>query len=330
MTLGSPRAMLFAGILLALLVALPVVGIASSTARVPRILVTNYLDNTASVVDSGGHAAVATMRVGRAPAGVAVAPDGRFVYIANSESNSVSVLNSTSDRIAGTIVLPRRSRPLGVALSPNGRDLYTADGGSNRVSVIDTKTRRIVASLQAGRQPVSVAVSPDGRTLYTANSGSGNLSVINARTGRVVRVIPTGRFPSGVAVTPNGTSVYVTNELSGVTVVNAASGKVEARLATPSPFGVAISPDGTRAYVTNLGPGNLTVVDTRTNRVTSTVSIGPPGSDPFTVEATGNAVYVVNQGANTLSVINPNTLHVVATVSTGNSPYGIAIVPSAR
>src|SRR6202007_937212 len=144
---------------------------------------------------------------------------------------------------------------------------------------------------------------PDGRTLYTANSGSGNLSVINARTGRVVRVVPTGRFPSGVAVTPNGTSVYVTNELSGVTVVNAASGKIEARLATPSPFDVAMSPDGARAYVTDLGPGNLTVIDTRTHQVASTVSVGAPGTDPFTVQATSHAIYVVNQGAKTLSVI---------------------------
>ena len=79
-------------------------------------------------------------------------------------------------------------------------------------------------------------------------------------------------------------------------------------------------------YVTNLGPGTLTVIDTRTHRVSSTISIGPYGTDPFTVVTTGDAVYVANQGANTLSVIDPSTLKVTATVATGNSPYGIAVV----
>jgi YVTN family beta-propeller protein len=60
------------------------------------------------------------------------------------------------------------------------------------------------------------------------------------------------------------------------------------------------------------------------------VPIGPAGTDPFSAQATSGAIYVANQGANTLSVIDPNTLHVVATVSTGNSPYGIAVVQSAR
>ena len=63
---------------------------------------------------------------------------------------------------------------------------------------------------------------------------------------------------------------------------------------------------------------------------TNLVFLGPPGTDPFTAQATGHAIYVANQGASTLSVIDPNTLHVAATVPTANSPYGIAVVHSAQ
>jgi YVTN family beta-propeller protein len=213
-----------------------------------------------------------------------------------------------------------------VALSPNGRYLYTANGGSNRVSVLDTRAKRVVASVRVGTQPVSVAVAPDGKTVYSANSGSGDVSVIDARTNRVVRAIPTGRFPSGVAVTRDGASVYVTNELSGVTVINARNGTVAARLRSPSPFSVTMSPNRDLAYVAGLGPGTLTAIDTDTHRVRSTVSVGPYGTDPFTVRAAGDALYVANQGAGTLSIIDPSTLRTTATVATGNSPYGIAVV----
>ena len=88
MTIGRPRARLFVGILPALLAGLPVIATAGSTSGAIRVYVTNYLANTASVVDSRGHATVATVRVGHAPAGTAVSADRRVVYIANSESTT--------------------------------------------------------------------------------------------------------------------------------------------------------------------------------------------------------------------------------------------------
>jgi YVTN family beta-propeller protein len=291
-----------------------------------RIYVTNQLDNTASVIDGDTHKIVATVRVGVSPAEMAVSPDRRSVYIANTGSNTVSVLNTDDNTVAKTVALPRGSRPIGVALAPDGRHLYTADAGSNRVSVLDTRAQRVVASVRVGTQPLSVAVAPDGKTVYSANSASGDVSVIDARTYRVVRAIPTGRFPSGVAVTADGAFLYITNELSGVTVVNAGNGTVQARLRSPSPSSVAMSPNGDRAYVTGLGPGTLTAIDTGTDRVRSTVSVGSYGTDPFTVRATGDALYVANQGASTLSIIDPSTFRTTATVATGNSPYGIAVV----
>ena len=299
---------------------------AENAAASPRIYVTNQLDNTASVIDGGTEKVVATVRVGISPAQMAVSPDRRSVYIANTGSDTVSVLNTDDNTIARTIALPSGSAPVDVAVDPKGRYLYTANGGSNRVSVLDTRARRVVASVRVGTQPLSVAVAPDGKTVYAANSGSGDVSVIDAPTRRVVRAIPTGRFPSGVAVTPDGASVYVSNELSGVTVISASKGTVQATLREPSPFSVAISPNGDRAYVTSLGPGRVTAIDTGTHRVSSTVSVGPPGTDPFTVQAAGDAVYVANQGASTLSVIDRRTLKATATIATGNSPYGIAVV----
>jgi YVTN family beta-propeller protein len=64
--------------------------------------------------------------------------------------------------------------------------------------------------------------------------------------------------------------------------------------------------------------------------VRSTLSVGPSGTDPFTVRATSDALYVADQGANTLSVIDPGTFKTTATIATGNSPYGIAVVQPPR
>jgi YVTN family beta-propeller protein len=111
-------------------------------------------------------------------------------------------------------------------------------------------------------------------------------------------------------------------------VINTRSGAIEATLPSGiGPFSVATSPNDNSVYVADLGPGKLVVINTRGRQVSSTVTLGSYGTDPFTAAATRHAIYVTNQGANTLSVIDPRTLHVVTTVRTGNSPYGVAVVP---
>jgi DNA-binding beta-propeller fold protein YncE len=47
-----------------------------------------------SVIDAASNLVVASIPVGDAPIGVAVAPDARRVYVANSASSSVSVIDT--------------------------------------------------------------------------------------------------------------------------------------------------------------------------------------------------------------------------------------------
>ncbi len=93
------------------------------------------------------------------------------------------------------------------------------------------------------------------------------------------------------------------------------------------PFDVALAPDGRSAYVAVLGPGNVSAISTRTHRISGTVNIGPPQTDPFNIAVTSRALYVTNQGAGTLTVIDPKALKVTATVTVGESPCGVAVDP---
>ena len=51
-------------------------------------------DYRVSVIDTASNREVAKIPVGVAPIGVAVAPNGRRVYVANSASSSVSVIDT--------------------------------------------------------------------------------------------------------------------------------------------------------------------------------------------------------------------------------------------
>lgn len=91
-----------------------------------------------------------------------------------------------------------------------------------------------------------------------------------------------------------------------------------------------LEPAGRWAYVTVLGPGNVSAISTQTHRISGTVNVGPPQTDPFNVAVTSRAVYVTNQGAGTLTVTATETLTVTATVTVGNNPYGVAASPFPR
>jgi YVTN family beta-propeller protein len=68
-----------------------------------------------------------------------------FAYIANSGSDSVSVIDTATNTVVGPPI-PVGSTPIGVAVNPAGTRVYVANSGSNSVSVIDTATNTVIGS----------------------------------------------------------------------------------------------------------------------------------------------------------------------------------------
>ena len=81
------------------------------------------------------------------------------------------------------------------------------------------------------------------------------------------------------------------------------------------------------AYIPNGGSNNVSVIDTATNTVVSTIAVGS-GPIGVTVNATGTRVYVSNLVSNSVSVIDTATNAASATVPVGASPGGIAVNPA--
>jgi YVTN family beta-propeller protein len=92
--------------------------------------------------------------------------------------------------------------------------------------------------------------------------------------------------------------------------------------------GIAITPDGTQAYVTSPGAGTDSVINTATNTVGATISLGT-NRNPFGVAITpdGTRAYVTNDDSDSVSVIDTTTSTVVATIPVGAGPVAVAITP---
>lgn len=173
---------------------------------------------------------------------------------------------------------------------------------------------------------------------YVANSQIRTVSVIDLANDSVIATIPTvvGQASLEVAVTPDGNRAYVAGG-GGVVVIdtNPSSPTFNTVLRTITINasyvpGVAVSPDGALCYVTtgDIGNGTVTVIDTGSNTVTTTIAVGGrPSGVVFTPDSA--RAYVVNAFTIDLSVIDTASNMVIDTISLpeGHSPEGIAITP---
>ena len=220
----------------------------------------------------------ATITVGASPRGVAVSPDGTTAYVANSFSNTVSVINTTTNTVTTTITVG--TRPRGVAVSPDGTTAYVTNNTANTVSVINTTTNAVTATITVGTSPYGVAVSPDGTEAYVTNTGSNNVSVINTTTN-AVDTITVGTDPLGVAVTPDGTKAYVTNyagdDVSVIELRATATATASADAGVPGIFLTVAGPVGRSASEAPVyyGADRVAVTSTYLLTVTGVSNVAP-------------------------------------------------------
>jgi len=139
-----------------------------------------------------------TIAVGLHPSGMAWDESHQRLYVANSNSDSISVIDTATNRLTETIDLQPFNKkiagisPESVAVAPDHAMLYVACAGINAVGVIDLRSQHphVAGFIPTGWYPNDVVVSPDGKyiavsTLLGVGSGwnSPNLLAREKRDG---------------------------------------------------------------------------------------------------------------------------------------------------
>lgn len=273
------------------------------------------------------------------PFKVAISPNGKKVYVPNSNSTTVSVIETKHNTVEG--VIDGFDGPSGIAITPCGKFAYVNNygspegvGGGNAttVSVVDLHTNTIVDTITVGLAPAAVAMSPNGKYVYVINyvdgtQGSGQLVAIKTKDNTVVDTV-SGLFgPFGLSITPDGKYAYVTNFGSndfspiGTTVsvvrLHHSLEIVDTINLSLQPSGIAITPNGRYAYVSNYntlyagpnftkltaGAGTVNIIDLKKNKVVPpTIEVGH-SPNTITISPNGKFAYVTNFTSNTVNVI---------------------------
>ncbi|PPQ33533.1 hypothetical protein CCR94_01385 [Rhodoblastus sphagnicola] len=304
--------------------------VAASACAEPLAYITAQGADAIAVVDLALARVVETVKVGKKPAGVAVAPGGLRIYATNPEGHSFSVIERDAQgghRVVAEVLAG--AGPLGLALDPAGERIFVADWYGDQVHVFDAKTLKQTGAITVGQSPAGMASDPQGKFLYVANRESDSVCVVDLATLKTVATLAVGKAPFGVTYDANGPRVLVANVQSGdVSVIDPTARRETRRLKARSfPYSVAVTRDGGKIFVTNQHDDSVTVFDGATYAELKTIDACgyPEGARA----APDGDIYVACWMDDVLARIDARTLAVTAKIPVAASPraFGAFIAP---
>jgi YVTN family beta-propeller protein len=234
------------------------------------------------------------------------------VYVPNSQSDTVSVIDTSTFKIISTFPVPRR--PQHVVPSWDLKTLYVNSDLGNALTPIDPRTGKPGAPIPVD-DPYNLYFTPDGTKAIVVPEQLNSLDFRDPHTWKLLkRVALPCRFPNHMDFTADGRFAVVSCEGSGqlvkvdvVDMVPTATFNV-----APSPQDIRLSPDGSVFYVADQDAGGVEVIDAN---ISTHIDFIPTGRGTHGMYPSRDAtqLYVSNRLAGTISVISFATRKIVAT-----------------
>lgn len=287
-----------------------------------QIYVACFGSDAVVVADRERDEVAAVIGVGRGPVGVVADPARKRVYVANSGSDDISVIDSGAGRVVSTFSNSGCS-PTEIALSADGKWLVAVNPDTDNVSVIDTALGSLVRQIGVGRRPVAVVFDPSRGLFYVSNADSNTVSVLDPTRAAPVRTVRVGQRPGGMTV--YNSVLYVANTGSdNLSVVEAPAYTVTTTIPAPhSPLWVAPG-HADRLCLTTAASNEVSFVYVPMRMVIKTVAAGrDPGR--MATDSMRRKLYVANGDSGEVTVVDLASGRVRAVLPVGRQPRGIAV-----
>jgi DNA-binding beta-propeller fold protein YncE len=173
------------------------------------------------------------------PTGVAVAANGKFVYVTENVGDRLAVVDPTTGEVVERF--PTDHYPYGVVLSDDGHLFVSAWGGttiSDFHALADGKLAYL-GRIEVGRHPSALAVS--GSRLYVALAGSDRIAIVDARSRKMIGYLhesapgapPEGSTPNALAISADRKRLFVAEaDNNAIAVFDLAASQLLGRIPT--------------------------------------------------------------------------------------------------
>jgi YVTN family beta-propeller protein len=178
-----------------------------------QVYVTNACGGDISLLNASSQTVVASqIPTGFSSQGVAYDSQNGLVYVANTDSNTITYLAASNHTVLGNIAVS--NGPTALAFDPQDQLLFAADAIGSRVSVIDTtQNTRTGPTFASSFNPEGIVYVPASHQVDLFASGTGAINII--ANSPIIRSVIVSPSPTelGVATTvgvvaQNGSGIF--------------------------------------------------------------------------------------------------------------------------
>ncbi|MEV6114347.1 beta-propeller fold lactonase family protein [Streptomyces sp. NPDC052109] len=228
------------------------------------------------------------------------------VYVPNTNSNTVTVIDPKTYKIIDTIPVGRQ--PQHVVPSWDLKTLWVNNDLGNSLTPIDPRTGKAGKAVVV-HDPYNLYFTPDGRYAVVMASMDRQLVFRDAHTMKVVKAVPASCYGVNHAdFSPDGRYFIVSCEFSGeILKVDTAKMKILAQERLPfhgaMPQDVKISPDGKLFYIADMVANGLWILDGDRFTRPRFLYTGK-GAHGLYISRDSREMYISNRGEGSISVFD--------------------------
>ncbi len=239
--------------------------------------------------------------------------DGVYIWVANEEDNTVSVIDPTNGKTLSAYSVGKRP----VALAYDGEAVWVASQGGNTVARL-LSTEETATEIEVAEGPS--ALYWDGQYLWVACKDADLVQKIDPQRGEVVASLQVDDSPLALAF--DGANLWVANEeANSIQRIDVEANQVTGKfLVAPGP--AALLWDGTSLWIANRVADAVQRFDPIAGRVLNTITVGV-ADGPVALAFDGGSLWVANRGNDSIQMIHPGQKAVMATYQVGDFPRSL-------
>ena len=292
-----------------------------------------------TVLNANNNSVAATIPLHKHPLSINVAPDGKLAYIANSGSNTISVIDLAARReIAqiGTGEEPVKAEP-----SPDGKTLVVPNRRGSSVSIIDARSQRVRTIFEDCPGAADAVILPDSSKAFIAcSAGHQVMAVMLADSkfnpggpDRMEALMDVGRAPLQLALKPDGGELFVSNAQSDTIseIVTTTDDVGGAYLIGDDPVQGIVSSDNSLLYIAAAHASEVTMYSILDGKRASfpenpsgSIHVGD-GPSAMAFSAAGHLLFVVDSRSGDVAVVRTSGHSLFTMLPAGRGPNAIAV-----
>ena len=272
---------------------------------------------------------LAALLTGASPAAAAT------LFITNTKSDSVSVIDTDTLEVVGTIPVGK-GKPNRIVFHPDGKAAWVVYDKSHDLGVIDAEGRKLLRRVKIGGNPYNLAFTPDGRHLlvldWSSDTSNDEVIFYDLKAEKIDGRVEVSTWPAHGVFSRDGKLVYVSGETAGdVTIIDVTTRTTVGRVVHGGgdAMGLAVTTDGKTLYAAAGENKAILKIDTATNKIVGETPL-PGVVHEATLTLDGKYLYTTLRKINKIVVVRTADDKIVATIPQKGFPDLVTMEPTGR